>query len=245
MTLADRIIETEAMNLRDFVRKLTDGEFLIPSFQREFVWDPQDIIKLWDSLYRFYPIGSILYWNTDIRLNIHRNIGGDLRTNGRDKANERTEWVYILDGQQRATALLISLFGLSTRGIARSSYVPALYFDAVSGTFFFEDMLGRRRREVPDAFLIRLGEALEWGPKGGPVIEDQPGYDPAIQGHLNQLRRVFTDYNLSLIRIQGFDIPAVREIFERINQEGKDLQSMDLMIARTFQNYAYLVEDDV
>jgi putative glutamine amidotransferase len=42
---------------------------------------------------------------------------------------------------------------------------------------------------------------------------------------------------------RGFDIPAVREIFERINQEGRRLNSMDLMIARTFRNYDYMVED--
>ncbi|MFO7783301.1 MAG: hypothetical protein ACQET7_04605 [Thermodesulfobacteriota bacterium] len=59
------------------------------------------------------------------------------------------------------------------------------------------------------------------------------------------MHRVFKDYNLSFIHLTGFDIPAVREIFERINQEGKDLNSMDLMIARTFKNYAYLVEEDL
>ena len=56
---------------------------------------------------------------------------------------------------------------------------------------------------------------------------------------------MFTDYTLSFICIRGFDIPAVREIFERINQEGKGLNSMDLMIARTFRNYKYMVEDDL
>ena len=66
-----------------------------------------------------------------------------------------------------------------------------------------------------------------------------------IADNLYQLSRVFTDYNMSFIHITGFDIPAVREIFERINQEGKDLSSMDLMIARTFRNYAYLVEEDL
>jgi hypothetical protein len=67
---------------------------------------------------------------------------------------------------------------------------------------------------------------------------------PIIEKNVRQLARVFSDYNLSLIHIKGFDIPAVREIFERINQEGKELSSMDIMIARTFQNYEYMVEED-
>ncbi|MFO7987747.1 MAG: hypothetical protein R6U38_17935 [Desulfatiglandaceae bacterium] len=102
-----------------------------------------------------------------------------------------------------------------------------------------------RRREVNDAFLIRLGDALDGAPDQNEDLESEPGYLPFIKDNLRQLHRVFTDYSLSLIRLQGYDIPAVREIFERINQEGKQLKSMDLMIARTFQDYAYLVEDDL
>ncbi|QTA87114.1 Uncharacterized protein dnm_031420 [Desulfonema magnum] len=65
-----------------------------------------------------------------------------------------------------------------------------------------------------------------------------------IEKNVRQLAHVFSNYNLSFIHIRGFDIPAVREIFECINQEGKALSSMDVMIARTFQNYDYLVEED-
>ncbi|MCD6305103.1 MAG: hypothetical protein J7M32_02300 [Deltaproteobacteria bacterium] len=49
---------------------------------------------------------------------------------------------------------------------------------------------------------------------------------------------------IRLIQIQGFDIPDVREVFERSNQEGKDLKFLDIMIARSFQNYDCLVEDE-
>ncbi|MFP3912135.1 MAG: DUF262 domain-containing protein [Desulfobacteraceae bacterium] len=245
MTVGSRTIQTRQMNIRTFVHKLTEAEFLIPSFQREFVWRPEDIIRLWDSLYRFYPIGSILYWKTSIRLHIHRELGGWILSDHHQAVKERKEWVYILDGQQRATSLLVSLFGLKTRGEGQKAWGDALFFDATTATFFFEKALNRRRREVNDAFLIRLGDALDTAPDQDEGLESEPGYLPFIKDNLRQLHRVFTDYNLSLIRLQGYDIPAVREIFERINQEGKELTSMDLMIARTFQDYAYLVEDDL
>jgi uncharacterized protein with ParB-like and HNH nuclease domain len=73
----------------------------------------------------------------------------------------------------------------------------------------------------------------------------EPLFDETIDKNIEQLTRVFSEYCLSLICIEGFDVPAVREIFERINQEGKELSSMDIMIARTFRDYEYLVEEDL
>ena len=137
MTVGRRTIQTRQMNIRTFVHKLTEAEFLIPSFQREFVWRPEDIIRLWDSLYRFYPIGSILYWKTDIRLHIHRELGGWILPDCDTRTREQKKWVYILDGQQRATSLLVSLFGLKTRGGGGKPFDDALFFDAATGACFF------------------------------------------------------------------------------------------------------------
>lgn len=245
MSVECRVIRTEEIRLKDFVYKLKKAEFLIPSFQREFVWEPQDILRLWDSLFRFYPIGSILYWKTDIRLHIHRQLGGWILPDSDTSLRKRKEWVYILDGQQRATSLLVSLFGLKTAGGGRKPCDDALFFDATTATFFLAEAWNRRRREVQEAFLFRLRDVMDSVSGWDQGLERVPGYDPEIGENLHQLRRVFTDYTLSLIRLEGYDIPAVRDIFERINQEGKDLKSMDLMIARTFQNYAYMVEEDM
>ncbi|MFO7987746.1 MAG: DUF262 domain-containing protein [Desulfatiglandaceae bacterium] len=136
MTVGSRTIQTEQINIQAFVHKLREAEFLIPSFQREFVWRPEDIIRLWDSLYRFYPIGSILYWRTHIRLHIHRELGGWILSDRHQALKERKEWVYILDGQQRATSLLVSLFGLKTRGEGQKAWGDVLFFDATTATFF-------------------------------------------------------------------------------------------------------------
>jgi len=233
------------MNIRDFVHQLTRGAFLIPSFQREFVWDPDDIIKLWDSIYRFYPIGSILYWETDISLHIHRKPGGWILPDDGCDVCKGEKRVYILDGQQRATSLLVSLLGRETGIRGRDAFDGSLYFDATTAAFFFAEAFERRRREVGEASLVRLGDLLESPPAFRRSIDARDLPDRTARDNLLQLGRVFTDYNLSFICIRGFDIPAVREIFERINQEGKGLNSMDLMIARTFRNYEYMVEDDL
>jgi hypothetical protein len=105
--------------------------------------------------------------------------------------------------------------------------------------------LNRRQRTVNPAFLIRLKDLFESQAEPWTFVSADSGFDRTIESNLRQLIRVFSDYKIPLIHIQGYDIQAVREIYERINQEGKDLKSLDIMIARTFQNYEYLVEEEV
>jgi len=76
MSNMNRDIGTDDSKIMEFVEMLAKDKFLIPTFQRDFVWDPENIIKLWDSVFRFYPVGSILYWETDSYLHTHRKLGG-------------------------------------------------------------------------------------------------------------------------------------------------------------------------
>jgi hypothetical protein len=241
--MMNRHISVQEMKVHEFTGMLEKSRFLIPSFQREFVWDQEGIVKLWESLYGFYPIGSILCWETDIRLNIHRKVGGVIFKDHPDA--EPCNRVYILDGQQRATALLLPIMGRKQKITGQKIFDYTLYFDATDESFFFAHELNRRRRNIPQGFLIRLGDMIRDHRKMMNAASREPGFNQAIERRIGQLARIFSNYNLSLIRIKGYDIPAVREIFERINQEGKALTSMDIMIARTFRDYEYMVEEDL
>jgi hypothetical protein len=44
---------------------------------------------------------------------------------------------------------------------------------------------------------------------------------------------MFTDYKISVIRIRGVEVTEVCEIFERINQEGKRHDPVDIIVAKT------------
>lgn len=67
-----REITTSEKGIVELVRMLEGKKLLIPPFQREFVWEPEDVLTLWDSLYRFYPIGSLLCWESPAYLRVHR-----------------------------------------------------------------------------------------------------------------------------------------------------------------------------
>jgi hypothetical protein len=238
-------IATSEKGIVELVRMLEGKKLLIPPFQREFVWEPEDVLMLWDSLYRFYPIGSLLSWESPVYLRIHRRAGGQILPGTEDAGGKTKKWLYLLDGQQRATALLVSILGEKARVKQQFQFNYTLYFDAAAADFFFENTLNKRRRSVHPGFLIGLKEIFERGPAIAGELAQEPGFTTAIGNNLKPLVRIFTDYKIPLIQLRGFDIPAVREIFERINQQGKDLKSLDIMIARTFQNYEYLVEDDL
>jgi uncharacterized protein with ParB-like and HNH nuclease domain len=56
----NREITTTEKGIGELVRMLEGKRLLIPPFQREFVWEPEDVLTLWGSLFRFYPIGRLL-----------------------------------------------------------------------------------------------------------------------------------------------------------------------------------------
>jgi uncharacterized protein with ParB-like and HNH nuclease domain len=92
------------MKIYEILEKLNRKEFILPPFQREFVWnDKEKIVEFVDSLYRGYPIGSVIIWKPteeDIKEEIkERAIQASV------KGEPLYARDYILDGQQRLTTI--------------------------------------------------------------------------------------------------------------------------------------------
>lgn len=103
------------------VIKRLNVQYFLPAIQREFVWKPDQIIQLFDSILRGYPISSFLFWelqpaNRD-KWEIYRFIEHfDERGthNPSTSAHGVQQLTLVLDGQQRLTSLLIGLKGSYT-----------------------------------------------------------------------------------------------------------------------------------
>ncbi len=237
MSNLSRDIGTEDMKIEELVKLLREDKYLIPTFQREFVWDPSSILKLWDSMFRFYPIGSLLYWETDSYLHTHRKLGGFEFPHDEDTLRKFKEWKYILDGQQRATSLLVCMLGGKGRVEDDEDFDYMLWFDATNAEFFFANGLKKRKGRVDDEhFLVRVRDVPTWDFDFYGEMSAAEGFNKEIQHNLRQLERMFNDYRLSVIRIRGVEVNEVCEIFERINQEGKKLHPVDIIVARTYRN---------
>lgn len=101
------------------IDRIRRTEYLLPAFQREFVWSPNQIEKLFDSLMKGYPISSMLFWKvkgetkTDFRFYqfIKQFIQFHKTHNELMKTDQINDFHAILDGQQRLTALYIGVCG--------------------------------------------------------------------------------------------------------------------------------------
>ncbi len=92
--------------------------YFLPAIQREFVWKPDQIVELFDSIMRKYPISSFLFWelhseNRD-KWQSYRFVE-NAKHGGTHNELANTAGVdvltMVLDGQQRLTSLLIGLKG--------------------------------------------------------------------------------------------------------------------------------------
>ena len=93
-------------SLSTMITRICDGRYVVPDFQREFEWRPQDICDLIRSIFSDYYIGSILLWkakkqNLEI-LSCEKLYGYSGESSGHGK--ESPEYI-VLDGQQRLTAI--------------------------------------------------------------------------------------------------------------------------------------------
>src|SRR5437588_675768 len=92
-------------------------QYFLPAIQREFVWKPEQVIQLFDSLLRGYPISSFLFWElTDENRNkwpAYQFIEAASQGTHNQRANTDgiQQMTLVLDGQQRLTSLLVGLKG--------------------------------------------------------------------------------------------------------------------------------------
>ncbi|EAJ3726657.1 DUF262 domain-containing protein [Campylobacter coli] len=107
------------ITINEAMQRIKNNEYLLPAFQREYVWKPEDIEKLFDSLMRGYPISSFLFWKVKdesktawkfyrfleyYREKYHTH-------NDYFNTSNHKDFYAILDGQQRLTSLCLALFG--------------------------------------------------------------------------------------------------------------------------------------
>ncbi len=62
------------ISVRELVDKVERGELRLPEMQRRYVWPATRVRDLLDSLYRGYPSGTILVWETDEDIEKRENL---------------------------------------------------------------------------------------------------------------------------------------------------------------------------
>jgi uncharacterized protein with ParB-like and HNH nuclease domain len=119
------------ITIKEVIASIEDGDYVLPSIQREFVWEPEQMETLFDSLMRDYPISTFLFWKVKAEnvkkfqfysflCDYHER---DAKHNHPATLSGNKDIIGVLDGQQRLTSLYVSL---------RGSYASRLSYHRVS-----------------------------------------------------------------------------------------------------------------
>lgn len=127
------ILIDNKITIYEALEHIKNGKYVMPAFQRQYVWSMEQIEKLWDSILLDYPIATFLFWHVDENnvswdtyfCNFLHEVTFDSRKQA-DSINYELSSIdvkmtdtAILDGQQRLTSLFLSLCG---RGFIRQKY---------------------------------------------------------------------------------------------------------------------------
>lgn len=214
-------LSTDTVFFTSLIEDIKQGRIKVPKFQRPYVWQDEQALKLLDSVANSYPIGSLLIWRTATKLNTERMFGGFVLP----ETDDMTPTDYVLDGQQRLT-VIYSCFGAAPGdpGFAASYdlenevFVPQAA--ATPGISMFP-----LRKIYDTTSLLDFRTALQ-----AHVNKD------ILQQRLDGLIRAVTTYKLPNVVLKDLAVEEVCPIFERINSSGTKLSTYDLMVAATWSS---------
>jgi hypothetical protein len=207
-------MRTTTANIRSLVDRIDRGEIRLPEIQRSYVWKATQIAGLMDSLYKSYPSGSLLLWETD-ELVVLREAAID----GPSEA-PMTKPQYLLDGQQRLTSL---------HRIFAGHPDVKMVFNVESQKF---QMASAATGSAPwiDVHGLLSGELSVFD-----LVSELRGVLPTmhpdeIHSRLQRVKRI-ADYPYFIEIVENLPYEEVTEIFVRVNSRGKALKTTDLALA--------------
>lgn len=107
-------------SVEELVGMIERGELRLPEMQRRYVWRSTRVRDLLDSLYRGYPSGAILLWETDEAVPMQ-----EMAVTQQSNPYQSTR--LLLDGQQRLTSLSAVIRGESVKVRGRRKPVEILF----------------------------------------------------------------------------------------------------------------------
>lgn len=202
-------------DIASLVGQVSSGEIRLPEIQRGYVWKPTQIAKLIESLYRGYPSGSLLLWQTSATPET-RAIAANAPT-----VQPATLPLYLLDGQQRLTSL---------HRVFNDHSEAQIVFNVETEAFQNQSAATRKDpRWVkvhdllrPDADLFDVqARLLDLGMK----IDSRE-----IGRRINRVAAI-QNYGYHMEIITGLSYEEVAQIFVRVNSGGRTLRTTDLALA--------------
>ena len=247
-------LRTPMKNLKQTIRKIVgylnnsdeDGGFWLPNIQRPFVWDEEQICRLFDSILREYPISTLLIWKTDSGIRRRKfidNWSGNLKISPYFVPEDTKKKCLVLDGQQRLQSLYIGLCG--------SFDGKELHFNISSGSASLPDDIRYHFEFLPAGKAaypwVKFKDLVFSNRKKRDLMQSLEASAPRelsldeknrLEDNLDLVDRTFKmEEVITYQELDGIDNPSVYtdedvvEIFIRANSGGTKLEKSDLLFS--------------
>ena len=222
------------------VSDVIEGRVGLPDLQRPFVWKDCDVRDLLDSMLRGYPIGYCILWEApDDQEEKKVSIG-------LNEKNYATPKELVIDGQQRLTALVSSMYGVPVKDQSFSDRTIRIAYDPIAREFHTWDAaIAKDAKYIPDLsavfeakrkneatkfrreYIKRLNEAN--AKREVPELDDDG--EAAVEDGINELLNLETTYVIPILSISNkADEEQMSQIFIRVNSGGTKLNEDDFIM---------------
>jgi len=203
------------LTVRKILNRVQAGEIRVPTFQRPLRWGAPDVLKLFDSILKGYPVGSLLFWKHSFPADPALRIG-----NARVEAPQVADGWFIVDGQQRITALAAALLDLDHGGDRRWT----VRFDPMSNLFHSGPPdASDRGRHVPLSVLGDIRRLGKWF-RDCDLTEEE-------QSRVEEVQQRLLDYEMPAYLVESDDADALRGVFARLNSTGARMRADEVFQA--------------
>ncbi|WP_426505291.1 GmrSD restriction endonuclease domain-containing protein [Dactylosporangium sp. McL0621] len=208
-------IDRATLHVSELMRQITRTEIRLPELQRSYVWRPTQVAKLVDSLYRGFPFGSLLFWQSD-----EAPVTRSLAVTGPGEQPVQPP-LYLLDGQQRLTSL---------HRVFHDHPEAQIVFHVERERFQNQSAATQADPQWIKVYtLLQRGESIismtrRLKDAGCPLDEVQ------IEDRLSAVRSLGErTFHVETLRECGYQ--EVSEIFVRVNSAGRHLSRADLAMS--------------
>ncbi|WP_328433557.1 DUF262 domain-containing protein [Streptomyces sp. NBC_00425] len=198
--------------LGDLVAQAWNGRIHVPHFQRDFRWGTSDVLRLFDSIVKGYPIGNLLLW---VRKTPPRSFTlGQLKID----APASPDALWVVDGQQRITSLANAL---SPEGHLHEPF--SIYYDLAEKRFIAQPKT-REPQHIALPVLFDLKRLLGWFRTEGELVAEL--FDEA-----DRVATALRQYKVPAYLVRQDDLDILTDIFDRMNNYGKRLNRAEIFSA--------------
>jgi uncharacterized protein DUF262 len=231
-------VHPEIRLLEWVLQQVAEGKLRVPIFQRPFVWRPDQMRNLFDSIERGYPIGSLLIWETETKVpSLDRIADLDI------PAPPRSGTVsYLLDGHQRVSTLLGCLWRRlgEQNALDSSEWKWRLYRvlgqnSSERERYFHWKRPGDSTSPPPEYLPMRaVLRTMDFLAYSRQLLESRPDAAKLVEEAEDLAQRV-KSYQVAQVRLEGGDLSHAVEAFSRLNTTGQMMTPDQMVSALTYR----------